>query len=168
MSRSAASLAALWMCIVSAIFIPLTVLLAVCMAPRAHMDPDGPIGWPPIQCGRPCVIEESHGGIIVLFNAEARVLKAMDTQVIIDGPCISACVGFADILRDNVCVTTNAVFGIHQSALGTKFADIVYEDPRLNAYIKAHGGEPAPDSGTLLMVPYQDLIQFYKPCAGAA
>jgi hypothetical protein len=159
-------LAALW---TSTLILCLAVGLAFCRLPytSGHMDPDGPIGWPPIQCGRPCVIEESHGGIIALFTVEAYVLKATGTPVIVDGPCISACTILVDIDADNVCVTTNAVFGYHKASGPKGFAPIVFKNPKLNAYIAAHGGEPDPDSGDLLMVGFNDLTQFYKPCAGA-
>lgn len=168
-------LAAIW---TSTLVICLALGLALCALPtesrihlqepgQNHMDPDGPIGWPPIHCGQPCVIEESHGGIIALFTVQAEMLKATHTPIIIDGPCISACTILADIDRDTVCVTSNAVFGYHQAAFGDVFTPIVFEDPKLNAYIKAHGGEPLPDSGNLLMVGFNELTQFYKPCAGA-
>lgn len=138
-----------------------------------HMGSDGPIGWPPIQCGRPCVIEEDHGGIIDLYVAEARIMAAGHVPLIVDGPCISACTLFVDIDRANVCMTTNAVFGYHKSArMGPEgiliFGPISYDTPGLNAYIVAHGGLPDPDSGHLLMLGFNELTKFYRPCAGAA
>lgn len=130
--------------------------------------------WPPIPCGRPCVIEGSPGGIIDLFIAEANDLKDAGTPVIVDGPCISACTLLVDIDRANVCLTTNAAFGFHQSSFnhgdGTvEHGQVSYETPGLDAYIKAHGGEPNTDAtGHILVVPFGEMKKFYRPCDGAA
>lgn len=60
---------------------------------------------PPIPCSNPCVIEFSPGGVVDLFEAEGRQLAADKTQVIVDGPCISACTILVDLARANVCIT---------------------------------------------------------------
>lgn len=163
-------LAAVWVFTLSiSLAVAGTVLFIV---PHGHMTPDGAIGWPPIQCGKPCVIEEDHGGIVDLYTAQANWMASMGTPVIIDGPCISACTIFADIDRANVCVTTNAVFGYHKTQRagpdGPIFGPIDYTTPGLNAFIAKHGGLPDPDSGHLLMVGFEDLRHFYRPCLGAA
>jgi hypothetical protein len=160
----------------SAVFTFLASLLAsaaLSLAPAAHMTQDDPAGWPPIQCGRPCVIEEDHGGVIDLYSAQAEEMAGGHVPLIVDGPCFSACTIFVDIDRANACVTTNAVFGYHQSETdktGGKsvFGQISYQTPGLNAYIKAHGGLPTPDTGRMLMINFSQLTQFYQPCAGAA
>jgi hypothetical protein len=130
------------------------------------------LDWPAIHCGNPCVISDDGGGIIDTNEAQGRLKAAGHVPVIVDGPCLSACTRFVDIDRANVCLTERALLGYHQwrknNDDGTfDKGDMVYDTPGLNAYIKARGGEPTPDSGHLLMLTYLEANQFYKLCPGA-
>jgi hypothetical protein len=123
--------------------------------------------------GSPLVIEFSPGGSVQDFRLKALQLKHDRTPVIVDGECASACTLLVDIDRDNVCLTTNAIFGFHKAALrdpltGTVLftSDLFYETPGLNAYIKARGGLPPPDD--LMLADFTEMKQFYRPCKGAA
>lgn len=126
--------------------------------------------YPPIPCSNPCVIEFSPGGVVDLFEAEGRQLAADKTQVIVDGPCISACTILVDLARANVCITRHAVLGYHQWTMGTpdgdgKHGDVTYKTPGLNEYIKSRGGLPyTPETGHILMLNFNEAKQFYKPC----
>lgn len=128
--------------------------------------------YPPVPCSNPCIIQFSPGGVIDVFAAEGRQLAADHTQVIVDGPCISACTLLVDLARANVCVTRNAVLGYHQWSMeepdgADKHGDISYDTPGLNAYLKARGGLPyTPDSGHILMLNFAEASRFYRPCAG--
>lgn len=122
--------------------------------------------YPPVSCGQPCVIEFNPGGAIDLFSAQAREILAEHTRVIIDGPCLSACTLLVDIARDNVCLTSRALLGYHQWSRGDGAHGLmVYSTPGLNEYIAAHGGEPTPDSGHLLMLNFHEASRFYRACA---
>lgn len=132
----------------------------------------GELTYPPAPCSNPCIIEFSPGGVMDLFAAEGRQLAADHTPVIVDGPCLSACTILVDLARANVCVTRNAVLGYHQGMKpgddgSPTFEQIDYKTPGLNAYIKAHGGLPQPDSGHMLMLNFAEASAFYRPCAGA-
>jgi hypothetical protein len=122
--------------------------------------------WRPISCSDPCVIQNSPGGIIDLFEAQARQLKADKTRVIVDGPCLSACTILVDITRDRVCLTQNALLGYHKSFNpgDNTTADIPYATPGLSAYINSIGGLPEPRSGRMLLLPFSEAKQFYKSC----
>jgi hypothetical protein len=142
-----------------------TILFLIFGQPAPTTDQ---IGWPPIICGNPCVIEEDHGGVVDLYAAQGRLAAAGHVPVIVDGPCLSACTIFVDIDRANVCVTTKALLGYHKSMHGSEdapiFGDIQYKTPGLEAYIKAQGGLPNPDSGHMLMLNSEEAKQFYKAC----
>lgn len=158
-----------------ALFTSLVILIATLSAFGAPRDTRSlfatrdslDAAYPPIGCGKPCVISFNPGGAIDLFEAEARELVAERTPVIVDGPCISACTILVDIARNYVCVTSHAVLGYHQWSMGDEHGDVTFSTPGLNAYIKAHGGEPTPDSGRLLMMNFSEARHFYKPCQGA-
>lgn len=143
-------------------------MLALVFAMTLTMTPaPSPIG---IDCGRPCVIEGSEGGKVGGFRNQGRDLANAKTPVIVDGPCLSACTLLVDADRANVCLTSRAVLGYHQSwwddAKGVRHYDVLtYETPGLNAYLDAHGGEP--QAGPLLMLSFDDAKVFYPPCAGA-
>ena len=64
-----------------------------------------------------CVITMNEGGVLLLFHDAADEVRKYGTRVIVDGPCISACVLFASIARENVCVTRNAKMLIHLVAV---------------------------------------------------
>jgi hypothetical protein len=134
--------------------------------------PAAPTGapWPAIECSNPCIIEDDGGGIIDLYQAQARQMAAGHTSVIVDGPCMSACTIFIDIDRNNVCLTDRALLGYHKSRLEddtgkVTFGEIDYETPGLNKYIEDHGGLPDPDSGHLLMLNSYEASKFYRSCA---
>jgi len=124
--------------------------------------------WPPVACGNPCVIEDDGGGIIDLYAAEGRLLAAEHIPVIVDGPCMSACTVLVDEVRDNVCVTSKALLGYHQSFMIKSgvpiFGPMTYETPGLNEYLASRGGLPTPDSGHMLLLNAIEAERFYKPC----
>lgn len=126
------------------------------------------VPWPPISCGNPCVIEDDGGGIIDLYAAQGRLLAAKHIPVIVDGPCMSACTVLVDLDRDNVCVTSRALLGYHQSIMIKNgvaiFGPMLYETPGLNEYIQSRGGLPTPDSGHMLLLNSVEAGRFYRQC----
>ena len=141
----------------------------ICITPVKTNVVGTGLDWPAIRCGSPCTISDDAGGIIDTYAAQGRLMAAGHVPVIVDGPCLSACTLFVDLDRANVCLTDRALLGYHQwkkqNDDGTfDHGDMLYDTPGLNAYIKSHGGEPAPDSGRLLMLNVNEASKFYKRC----
>lgn len=69
-------------------------------------------------CGNPCIIiHYSPGGNLGDFIRAANLTKKNRIPTVIDGPCASACVIFADEARPYVCITENATFYFHQATI---------------------------------------------------
>lgn len=125
--------------------------------------------------GDVCVIRYNPGGQIDLFVAAAEAVRTQARrQVVIDGPCLSACAIFADIARANVCVTQRAAFGFHkarlyavQRAIGgaRQYREVRREDPwhspDIAGWVRRNGGFP--DEGYLMMSSRQ-ASQFWRTC----
>ena len=122
-----------------------------------------------VTCGKPCVIQYSAGGNVLGFRQQGQQFAAQQTPVIVDGPCLSACTLLVDEARGNVCITSRAVFGYHQSFADRdgerSFTPLSYKTPGLGAFIETHGGLP---KNVFLMVPFAEAKAFYQPCAGAS
>lgn len=165
----------------------LLLACAVSMAAASAGAMDLPTHTPGIGSGRPLVIEESPGGDTLAFRLKALDLAAHHVPVIVDGMCFSSCTLLVDIDRANVCITTSAVFGYHQqswadgdgddrkdavAAPTTKpaavrhYSKLSYETPGLEAYLESRGGPPA-NTNDILVLSFNELKQFYRPCAGA-
>lgn len=126
--------------------------------------------------GDVCVIRHNPGGEINKFVAAAQAVRqGALRQVIIDGPCLSACAIFADLARQRVCVTDRASFGFHKARLysvlparggGTRYREVRREDPRHSAdiagWVQRHGGFP--HEGYLMMDARQ-ATQFWRRCS---
>jgi hypothetical protein len=125
----------------------------------------------PVECGAPCVITNSPGGVIMDFRLEGFILLHAHVPIIVDGPCFSACTLLLDVAHNEVCLTTRALLGYHQARLVDKtgkierFTMLNYETPGLNAYFVSRGGLPA--STDMLIVPFDEATKFYPPCVGA-
>lgn len=125
-----------------------------------------------VDCGEPCVIESSPGGDVMGFRLQGLRLKARGTPVIVDGECASACTLLIDVDRANVCLTTRAVLEYHQGHYFDHdgkdvFIPLHFETPGLQQYFESRGGLPA-SRDDVLVVPFSEAKQFYKPCAGAS
>jgi hypothetical protein len=105
--------------------------------------------------GNTCIIRSNPGGNVRQFVAAAsEILRDGRRLVVIDGPCASACVIFADIARERVCITRNATFGFHKAtvfraergsrtilrAVGRR--DPVHS-PDIASWVRRNGGFPA-------------------------
>jgi hypothetical protein len=112
------------------------------------------------------------GGQIGKYIAALIVLRNSGEQVIIDGPCLSACTMVLGMIpRERICVTRRARLGFHAawrpgkngqvitSRPGTQLLMEIYpEDVR--AWIKARGGL----SKRLLVLSGRDLAAMYRTC----
>ncbi len=128
------------------------------------------------NCGEPCVISFSQGGEVKTFQAAARaVRRGARKLVVIDGPCLSACVIFADIARSKVCITSRAKFGFHKATMLAvySYADgstarvetLGRKDPPhsrdIARWVRRKGGFPA--NGVLVMS-YREARRFWRHC----
>jgi hypothetical protein len=125
--------------------------------------------------GNICVIRYNPGGEINRFLAAAQAVRAGALrQVVIDGPCLSACAIFADIARERVCITNRASFGFHKARLyavqparggRSHYREVRREDPRhsrdIAGWVHRNGGFP--HEGYLVMDARQ-ASQFWRPC----
>jgi len=78
----------------------------------------------------PCFIGYNPGGDRMMFALAGKAATLHpDLRFVIDGPCKSACVIFADIARERVCITKQASFWFHQGYSRGKWkGDIYYTD----------------------------------------
>src|SRR5271155_5889171 len=61
-------------------------------------------------------ISDDQGGKIGAYLAKYRALRASGDQVIIDGPCASACTMLLGVIpRNRICVTPSAVLAFHSA-----------------------------------------------------
>lgn len=149
----------------------LAVIACLCVlcAPRAaNADYVGSV----LGCsGNPCVVKYNPGGEVKRFEAAARQIKRTGRRIVIDGPCGSACAILADRARGNVCVTSNAMFGFHKSALVQQYGyggpvKVVRRfDPKhsrdIAGWVKRHGGYP---SKGFRVMSARDARRIWKPC----
>lgn len=125
--------------------------------------------------GSTCVVRSNPGGDVRRFVAAARAVRAGAKRlVVIDGPCASACVIFADIARDRVCITDRATFGFHKATLfraerrtggERRWRQIARHDPvhsaDIDRWVRRNGGFP---SRGLRMMDNRDAGQFWRRC----
>lgn len=129
------------------------------------------------QCrGDVCVVRYNPGGEINKFLAAARAVRAGALrQVIIDGPCLSACAIFADVARERVCITDRATFGFHKARLyavhparggRAHYQEVRRQDPDHSAdvagWVRRNGGFP--DEGYLMMSS-REASQIWQRCS---
>lgn len=128
------------------------------------------------SCGEPCVISFNEGGEVDTFKAAARaVRRGAKKLVVIDGPCLSACVIFADMARSKVCITNRAKFGFHKATVSEiyLYADgstasvrtVARTDPPhsrdIASWVKRKGGFPV--NGVLVMSA-KEAKRFWRHC----
>ena len=127
-------------------------------------------------CGEPCVIRFNPGGEVRTFQAAALAVRSGSKRlVVIDGPCISACVIFADLARTRVCITDRARFGFHKSQRmavqrlrnGTiRRVDLGRYDPPhssdITYWVRRNGGFPVEG---LRVMSAKQATQFWRRCS---
>ncbi len=111
---------------------------------------------------------DHHGGQVTVFVRKYAEIRVSGRNVIIDGPCVSACTIVASLPRSQVCVTPRAEFGVHLAADENDQSDRAYTDwavktfypPALQTWIARHGGlGRAPK-----WIRYRDLLAIFSPC----
>ncbi|MBI3435143.1 MAG: hypothetical protein HY056_08710 [Proteobacteria bacterium] len=117
-------------------------------------------------------IADDPGGQIGTYVARYLAIRQSGQNVIIDGPCISACTMILGLLpRERVCVTPRAVFGFHAawrrddsgqmvtSNGGTRLLWEIYP-VRIRNWLARKGGL----SRKMLLLRGRDLASIYAPC----
>jgi hypothetical protein len=135
------------------------------------MDKD-PIGSV-FNCANPCVIKDSPGGSFLRFSYAAQAaLHGERSEIIIDGPCGSACAIFADVARDRVCVTLQALFLFHKGRVqvGISFfgiplgVDFAFDPPAsrdIREWVETKGGFPLEG---MVEMPVEEAKKFWHSC----
>ena len=117
-------------------------------------------------------IQRDFGGQIGPYLYKYAVMREAGHQVVIDGPCLSACtLALAVIPRERICMTHNAVLGFHaawmpgadgrpvKSTGGTRLLMAVYP-PRVRDWIKRRGGL----NGKTIFLRGRELSALYRTC----
>ena len=149
--------------------------------------------WLVFKCtGDVCVIHENKGGLIDRFISAAREAYENNIRVRIDGQCSSSCVVFASRVRENVCLTGNAIMEIHRGftkdvfdpqghkvLLDSEENIKIFERPPkgyieigydkdidygadINRWAKELGKMPGSD--TVYSLTWEEAMLFWKPC----
>ena len=93
------------------------------------------------------------GGEITSYIRKYERVRASGENLVIDGPCLSACTLFTAVIpRNHVCVTRRAVLGFHAASYfddvnrefvptrsGTRLVMRLYP-PQIRSWIERHGG----------------------------
>jgi hypothetical protein len=117
-------------------------------------------------------IQRDFGGQIGPYLYKYAALRESGQNVVIDGPCLSACtLALAVIPRERICMTQNAVLGFHaawspgtdgrpvHSPGGTRLLMAVYP-PQVRNWIKRRGGL----NGKTIFLRGRELAALYRRC----
>ncbi|HXW50089.1 MAG TPA: hypothetical protein VEK31_11660 [Xanthobacteraceae bacterium] len=118
-------------------------------------------------------IVSDPGGEVASYIQKFRQVRASGQNVIIDGPCLSACTLLTGIVpKDRVCVTHRAALGFHAASYyddasrtlvptrqGSELVMRLYP-PEIRSWINNHGGlRPQ-----LIMLRGRELSELYPTC----
>jgi hypothetical protein len=118
-------------------------------------------------------ITNDPGGEVASYVRKYREVRDSGQEVVIDGPCLSACTLVTGIVpRDHVCVTSRAMLGFHAASYyddvsrslvptreGSRVVMRLYPG-QVRAWIGRHGGL----TPHLIEMRGRDLAAMYRPC----
>lgn len=117
-------------------------------------------------------ISDDVGGRIGAYVDQYSAVRASGEQVVIDGPCLSACTLVLGIVpRSRICVTRRAMLGFHaawmpgprgrpvRSTAGTQALWDLYP-PKVRRWINARGGL----SSKMMFLRGRELLSMYPEC----
>jgi hypothetical protein len=122
--------------------------------------------------GATIVIRADRGGLITDYAERFLSIRGTGEQVVIDGPCLSACTLVIGMLpRDRICATPKAVLGFHAAWLPTRNGGRVNSvlasqammevyPPDLRSWIARRGGLTA----KMIYLQGRDLAAIVPPC----
>ena len=139
--------------------------LIVLAAPNAEAFPighgAGAISRAIGDCGNPCTLASSNGGVVADFRAAGDAIRAGARQkLVISGYCASSCMVMADRARPRACITSSAVFLYHK----TSYNRPIPLRGDLHGWIARHGGFPG-YRGTPGVMPNQVAQRFWPVCS---
>ncbi len=118
-------------------------------------------------------IQRDFGGQIGPYLYKYAAMREAGHNVVIDGPCLSACtLALAVIPRERICMTNNAVLGFHaawspgadgrpiKSSGGTRLLMAVYP-PQVRSWIRKRGGL----NGRTIFLRGRELAALYRTCS---
>lgn len=117
-------------------------------------------------------ILSSPGGEVMRFIALFEELRDSGEQIVIDGPCYSACTLVLGIVPSSrICVTRRAVLGFH-AARSIDRRGRIYAEPEASEVVEDSYPAPIQDwirrrgglSSRLLKLRGRELATFYRRC----
>jgi hypothetical protein len=113
------------------------------------------------------------GGEITSYIRKYERVRAAGENLVIDGPCLSACTLFTAVIpRNHVCVTRRAVLGFHAASYfddvnrefvptrsGTRLVMRLYP-PQIRSWIERHGGL----TPRIMTLRGRELAALYNTC----
>jgi hypothetical protein len=118
-------------------------------------------------------ISGDPGGEVASYLQKYQQIRESGQQVVIDGPCLSACTLLTGIVpRDHICVTQRAMLGFHaasyyddasRSLVPTRAGSRVvmsYYPAQIKRWINRHGGL----TPHLIELRGRDLASMYQTC----
>lgn len=120
---------------------------------------------------RPFTITFDPGGSVVEFYEKYNMLRQTGAEVMVDGPCISACtLVFGLIDADKVCITSRALFGFHSASKGDEFAQDITQmiwlqyPEYVRQFLLSKGWDGTTAHPDLIWMDNQTALGFFKPC----
>jgi hypothetical protein len=118
-------------------------------------------------------VTNDPGGEVSAYVSKFQDLRASGEQLVIDGPCLSACTLFTAFLpHGQVCVTPRAILGFHAASYyddarrslvptraGTRLVMRLYP-PAIRGWIERHGGL----TPRLIGLRGRELAALYSAC----
>jgi hypothetical protein len=109
-----------------------------------------------------CNITYNSGGSIRLFAESADRVNRTFNKVVIEGPCISACTGFAELANSHVCILSSTSFLYHTDNFD-KIPDY-YSEWTLK-WIYKQGGLPRYKTHKLITMIYKEAKEHWQTCS---
>ena len=103
------------------------------------------------------------GGNLDAYRQNFNLFRDRDIEVVIDGPCYSACTIYADLKK--FCITKRAVLYFHKGPSHNSTESMqMHWTPKLRALLATRGELPEFKSGNYLPLTYNDLKSILPTC----
>jgi hypothetical protein len=82
-----------------------------------------------------------YGGYVFQYVEHVLAARQSGAQIVIDGPCASACTLYLGLPENQVCAAPHAALGFHAGSGAEATAKLwAAYPPRIREWIMAHGG----------------------------
>jgi hypothetical protein len=113
------------------------------------------------------------GGEVAAYLHKYQQIRNSGQQVVIDGPCLSACTLLTGVIpRDRICVTSRAMLGFHAASYyddasrslvptraGSRLVMRLYP-PAIRSWVNRHGGL----TPRIIQLRGRELAAMYRTC----